>query len=48
MADKHQWLIVVHASLMVEVGERCGGLATCARTAQWPSKRATDVSTLHR
>ena len=29
VVDKHKWLTVVHAPLMVEAGERCDGLATC-------------------
>ena len=48
VADKHQWLTVVHAPLTVEAGERCSGLATCARTARRRSERGTDASTLRR
>ena len=46
VVDKHQWFIVVHAQLTVEAGERCGGLATCARTTRRRSKRGTIASTL--
>ena len=48
VANKHKWLTVVHAPLTVEAGERCGGLATCARTARRHSERGTDASTLCR
>ena len=47
VADKHQWLTVVHAPLTVEAGERCSGLATCARTARRRSERGTDASPHH-
>ena len=34
VVDKHQWLTVVHAPLMVEAGEHCGGLAKSACTTR--------------
>ena len=46
VADKHKWLTVVHTPLTVEAGERCGGLATCARTARHRCVHTPSLSTL--